>query len=130
MLKAIATSAYRAVTVVCTSVVVSFALGKIPLVGDGWIYIFVLGRRVLLLRVCLDRPRSFSFSADPISRRALGVLLRFWTTVGDTMHMGIRSRQCSSIRARLPCVYSTIMAMHARPVLTEPYNPMPPIPSQ
>ncbi|KAF8968370.1 etoposide-induced protein 2.4-domain-containing protein [Flammula alnicola] len=128
MLKAIATSAYR-VVMVCTSVVVSFALGKIPLVGPtaGFTFLCWVDAYYCFEFVWIARGLSLSRRIRYLEERwayyfAFGLPSAALCTWGS----GLAN---AALFALVFPVY-IIMAMHARPVPTDPYNPMTPIPSQ
>ncbi|KAF9566253.1 hypothetical protein CPC08DRAFT_682555 [Agrocybe pediades] len=124
MLKAIATSAYR-VVMVCTSVVVSFALSKVPLVGPvgGFIFLCWVDSYYCFEFVWIARGLSLAGRIRHLEERwayyfAFGLPSAALCTVGT----GLAN---AAIFALIFPAY-IIMAMRARPVPDDPYNPMPP----
>ncbi|KDR81827.1 hypothetical protein GALMADRAFT_240058 [Galerina marginata CBS 339.88] len=124
MLKAIATSAYR-VVMVCTSVVVSFALQRVPVVGStaGFIFLCWVDAYYCFEFVWISRGLSLSHRIRYLEERwayffAFGLPSAALCTWGSTLAN-------AALFALVFPVY-IIMAMHARPVPTDPYNPSAP----
>ncbi|TFK42988.1 etoposide-induced protein 2.4-domain-containing protein [Crucibulum laeve] len=125
MLTALATSAYRGVMVV-TSVAVSFGLASIPYVGPvaGFIFYCWIDAYYCFEFVWIARGLSLSRRIRHIEERwayyfAFGLpsaALCMWGS-------GLAN---AALFALIYPVY-IILAMHARPVPADPYNPLPPI---
>ncbi|KIM49454.1 hypothetical protein M413DRAFT_438637 [Hebeloma cylindrosporum] len=127
MLRAIATSAYR-VVMVCTSVVVSFALRRIPLVGRGASFVFLcwVDSYYCFEFVWIARGLSLTRRIRHLEERwAYYFTFGLPTAVLCTCGTGLAN---AAIFALVFPVY-IIMAMHAKPVPADPYNPMPPLPA-
>ncbi|KAF5330643.1 hypothetical protein D9619_006027 [Psilocybe cf. subviscida] len=123
MLKAIATSAYR-VVMVGTSVVMSFVLQRIPVVGPyaGFLFLCWVDAYYCFEFVWIARGLSLSGRIRHLEERwayyfAFGLPSALLCTVGTTLAN-------AAIFALIFPVY-IIMAMHARPVPSDPYNPSP-----
>ncbi|KAF9476328.1 hypothetical protein BDN70DRAFT_882576 [Pholiota conissans] len=124
MLRSIATSAYR-VIMVFTSVVVSFGLGKIPLVGPTAEFIFLcwVDSYYCFEFIWAARNMSISSRIRHLEERwayyfAFGLPSAALCTWGSGL--------ANAAAFALVFPMYIIMAMHARPVPTDPYNPMPP----
>ncbi|KAJ3823767.1 etoposide-induced protein 2.4-domain-containing protein [Lentinula raphanica] len=123
MLKSIATSAYR-VVMVFTSLVVSLALGNIPFAGPilGFFFMCWVDSYYLFEFVWIARGMSLSRRIRHLEERwsyylAFGLPSAALCTLGS----GLAN---AAIFALVFPLY-IIMAMHARPVPNDPYNPVP-----
>ncbi|KAJ3733065.1 etoposide-induced protein 2.4-domain-containing protein, partial [Lentinula guzmanii] len=122
MLKSIATSAYR-VVMVFTSLVVSFALGNIPYAGPilGFFFMCWLDSYYFFEFVWIARGMSLSRRVRHLEERwayyfAFGLPSAALCTLGS----GLAN---AAVFALVFPLY-IVMAMHARPVPTDPYNPV------
>ncbi|KAJ3856312.1 etoposide-induced protein 2.4-domain-containing protein [Lentinula lateritia] len=122
MLKSIATSAYR-VVMVFTSLVVSFALGNIPFAGPilGFSFLSWLDSYYLFEFVWVARGMSLSRRVRYLEER-WAYYLAFGSPSAALCMLG--SGLASAAIFALVFPLYIVMAIHARPVPDDPYNPV------
>nr|GAT43988.1 predicted protein [Mycena chlorophos] len=123
VLTAIATSAYR-VVMVFTSVVVSFALGLVPVVGPvaGFLFLCWIDAYYCFEFVWIARGMSLSGRVRHLEER-WAYYLAFGFPAAVLCSFG--SSVANAVVFALFFPLYIIMAMHARPVPEDPYNPVP-----
>ncbi|KAF7295062.1 hypothetical protein MIND_01044500 [Mycena indigotica] len=124
LLTAIATSAYR-VVMVFTSVVVSFALGLIPLVGPvvGFIFLCWIDAYYCFEFVWIARGMSLSGRVRHLEER-WAYYLAFGLPSAALCSFG--SSLANAVVFALFFPLYIIMAIHGRPLPEDPYSPLPP----
>ncbi|KAL5529010.1 hypothetical protein ACEPAG_4984 [Sanghuangporus baumii] len=127
ILTALATSAYRAV-MICTSVVITFALGYIPVVGytAGFIFFCWVDAYYCFEFIWVARGLSLAQRIGHLEERWAYYLV-FGLPSSALCMWGSTLANAAVFALVLPSYI--IMAMHAKPVPPNPYNPVP-VPSE
>ncbi|EJD06071.1 uncharacterized protein FOMMEDRAFT_119581 [Fomitiporia mediterranea MF3/22] len=123
ILTALATSAYRAV-MICTSVVIAFALGYVPVVGytAGFIFFCWVDTYYCFEFIWIARGLSLAQRIRHLEER-WAYYLAFGFPSSALCMWGSTLANAAIFALILPSYI--IMAMHAKPAPINPYNPLP-----
>ncbi|KAI5122983.1 hypothetical protein M0805_006861 [Coniferiporia weirii] len=123
ILTALATSAYR-VVMICTSVVISFALAYIPVVGiaAGFVFFCWVDAYYCFEFIWIARGLSLAQRIRHLEER-WAYFLAFGFPSSAICMWGSSLANAALFALVLPSYI--IMAMHAKPVPSNPYNPLP-----